>query len=413
MKTSFARPVWSLLLGLSLLGMQPCSRAVAQPAAEKQPEAEKDEKKDETKKPDEKPADPKPADPEPKPAEAPAPDSPAGKFLATQKQWASVDKRLAEIAGEYGQAEEAKRATLKAEYLKLVAESEKLLPELRTTALAAFEAEPNKSADVTRTLIGLVAYEVRRDENEKALELADKLIAGKCAEPLLYNFAGIAAYRLDDYDAAEKHLSEAKKAGRLDQDGAAYLAELPEQKKAWEAEKAIRAKEAKADDLPRVKMETSKGTIVIELFENEAPGAVGNFVNLVEKKFYDGLTFHRVLPNFMAQGGDPDGTGSGSPGYNIYCECEKPGARLHFRGTLSMAHAGKDTGGSQFFLTFRPTTHLNRRHTAFGRVIEGLDVLAKLQRRDPQAPNAPPPDKIVKAEVVRKRDHAYEPNKVK
>lgn len=407
MKTSFARPIWSLLLGLSLLGTQPCCRALAQPAAEKQPEA----KKDDSKKPDEKPADPKPEDP--KPAEAPAPDSPAGKFLATQKQWGAVDKRLAEIAGEYPLADEAKRATLKAEYIKLVAESEKLLPELRAAALAAFEAEPNKSADVTRTLIGLVAYDVRRDENEKALELATKLIDGKCAEPLLFNFAGIAAYRNDDYETAEKHLTQAKKDGRLDPDGTQYLAELPEQKKAWEAEKAIRAKEAKADDLPRVKMETSKGTIMIELFENEAPGAVGNFINLVEKKYYDGLTFHRVLPNFMAQGGDPDGNGSGGPGYNIYCECDKPEARLHFRGTLSMAHAGKDTGGSQFFLTFRPTTHLNKRHTAFGRIIEGVDVLAKLQRRDPQAPNPPQPDKIVKAEVVRKRDHAYEPNKVK
>jgi cyclophilin family peptidyl-prolyl cis-trans isomerase len=190
------------------------------------------------------------------------------------------------------------------------------------------------------------------------------------------------------------------------------LKELPEQKKAWEAEKVIREKEAKANDLPRVKLETTKGPIVIELFENEAPGAVGNFVSLVEKKFYDGLTFHRVLPGFMAQGGDPDGTGSGGPGYHIFCECEKPEARLHFRGTLSMAHAGKDTGGSQFFLTFRPTTHLNRRHTAFGRVIEGMDVLAKLQRRDPQALNPPPPDKIVKAEIVRKRDHAYKPSKV-
>src|SRR5262249_42783381 len=158
-----------------------------------------------------------------------------------------------------------------------------------------------------------------------------------------------------------------------------------------------------ANDLPRVKLETTKGTIIIELFENEAPQTVGNFVSLVEKKFYDGLTFHRVLGGFMAQGGDPTGTGTGGPGYHILCECFKPEARQHCRGTLSMAHAGRDTGGSQFFLTFRPTTHLNGRHTAFGRVIEGMDVLAKLQRRDPQAANPPEPDKIVKAKVLRKR----------
>ena len=157
----------------------------------------------------------------------------------------------------------------------------------------------------------------------------------------------------------------------------------------------------------------AEGTLVIELFENEAPGAVGNFVSLVQKKYYDGLTFHRVLPGFMAQGGDPSGNGSGGPGYQIYCECNKPEARMHFRGSLSMAHAGPDTGGSQFFLTFLPTTQLNKRHTVFGRVIEGFDVLAKIQRRDPQAPNPPLPDRIVKAEVVRKRDHEYKPDQVK
>jgi cyclophilin family peptidyl-prolyl cis-trans isomerase len=119
-----------------------------------------------------------------------------------------------------------------------------------------------------------------------------------------------------------------------------------------------------------------------------------------------------VLKNFMAQGGDPEGTGSGGPGYNIYCECEKPNARRHFRGSLSMAHAGKNTGGSQFFLTFLPTAHLNGKHTCFGRVVEGMDVLAKIQRIEPGAENAPTPDKIVKAEVVRKRDHAYAPRKV-
>ena len=115
----------------------------------------------------------------------------------------------------------------------------------------------------------------------------------------------------------------------------------------------------------------------------------------------------------MAQGGCPDGTGSGGPGYNIPCECYREVHRNHFRGTLSMAHAGRDTGGSQFFLTFKRTPHLDGKHTVFGRVVEGLDVLVKLQRRDPSQRGAlPEPDKIVKAEVLRKRDHAYKPTKV-
>ncbi|MEC9094827.1 MAG: peptidylprolyl isomerase [Planctomycetota bacterium] len=175
----------------------------------------------------------------------------------------------------------------------------------------------------------------------------------------------------------------------------------------------MRTAEATKNDLPRVKLETTEGSLVIELFENEAPQAVGNFVNLVEKKYYDGLIFHRVLPGFMAQGGCPDGRGSGGPGYNIYCECQNDGYRKHFSGTLSMAHAGKDTGGSQFFLTFLPTPHLDGRHTAFGRVIEGMDVLSKLKRVNPQQPSGTAPSKIKQATVIRKRQHPYVPTKVK
>jgi cyclophilin family peptidyl-prolyl cis-trans isomerase len=143
---------------------------------------------------------------------------------------------------------------------------------------------------------------------------------------------------------------------------------------------------------------------------------VGNFINLVESGFYDGLKFHRVLPGFMAQGGCPKGDGTGGPGYSIYCECNQPNHRKHFRGSLSMAKsAAANTGGSQFFITFAPTPHLDGKHTVFGRVIEGMDVLSKLQRIDPtgqQAPAYVEPDTIISAEVVRKRDHEYLPTKV-
>jgi cyclophilin family peptidyl-prolyl cis-trans isomerase len=175
----------------------------------------------------------------------------------------------------------------------------------------------------------------------------------------------------------------------------------------WPTEQKIREKEAKADDLPRVTLETSKGDITIELFENEAPNTVANFISLVEKGFYDGVPFHRVISHFMAQGGaGRDGKG---PGYRIKDEFDNPGARMHFRGTLSMANAGPNTNTSQFFLTFRPTPHLNGGHTVFGRVIEGFDVLPKITRIDPQKPTGVTPDKIVKATVIRKRDHEYKP----
>jgi cyclophilin family peptidyl-prolyl cis-trans isomerase len=349
---------------------------------------------------------------DPQPAEKTA-TSPAEQFQSLYREWNALEKRFNELQASYDKAAPATRDEIKKQYEQAVERSTQLLPQLGVAAEAAYAAAPNKDSDVLRTLIGIMAHDNRRDDYEAVLKLARLLDDNKCPEAAFYAIAGPAALGADDFETAEKYLLAADKANKLDSHGKELLAELPAQKKALAKELETRQQEATADDLPRVKLETSKGTLVIELYENEAPQTVGNFISLVEKKYYDGLTFHRVLGGFMAQGGDPTGNGTGGPGYKIYCECEKPEARQHFRGTLSMAHAGKDTGGSQFFLTFRPTTHLNSRHTVFGRVIEGIDVLAKLQRRDPQFPNPPAPDKIVKAEVIRKRDHTYEPTKVK
>lgn len=128
-------------------------------------------------------------------------------------------------------------------------------------------------------------------------------------------------------------------------------------------------------------IETEKGNIVLELFEKDAPKTVANFEKLVKQGFYDGLTFHRVIPNFVIQGGCPKGNGTGGPGYTIKCET-KGNPRKHGKGALSMAHAGKDTGGSQFFITHSPQPHLDGVHTVFGQVIEGMDVVNKIKPKD-------------------------------
>ena len=130
-------------------------------------------------------------------------------------------------------------------------------------------------------------------------------------------------------------------------------------------------------------MRTDKGTMIIEFFEKDAPKTVANFVKLAESGFYDGITFHRVIPDFMVQGGDPDGTGGGGPGYSIDCELTGEN-QYHDRGVLSMAHRGRNTGGSQFFICHnrQNTAHLDRNHTVFGKVIEGLDVLDELRQGD-------------------------------
>ena len=131
--------------------------------------------------------------------------------------------------------------------------------------------------------------------------------------------------------------------------------------------------------MKKAMIETDKGNIVLELFENDAPNTVANFVKLINKGYYNGLKFHRVIPNFMIQGGCPVGNGTGGPGYAIKCEINP---KKHTTGTLSMAHAGKDTGGSQFFITHSPQPHLDGVHTVFGQVIEGMDVVNAIRQDD-------------------------------
>lgn len=135
--------------------------------------------------------------------------------------------------------------------------------------------------------------------------------------------------------------------------------------------------------MKRAEIHTSKGVMKLNFFENDAPGTVANFCKLAKEGFYDGLTFHRVIPNFVIQGGCPNGTGAGGPGYKIKCET-KGGNQYHDLGVLSMAHAGKDTGGSQFFICHsrENTAHLDGVHTVFGKVYEGLDVIDEIRRGD-------------------------------
>jgi cyclophilin family peptidyl-prolyl cis-trans isomerase len=136
------------------------------------------------------------------------------------------------------------------------------------------------------------------------------------------------------------------------------------------------------------RMETEKGEIVIELFADKAPKTVNNFVFLARQGFYDDIIFHRVIANFMAQGGDPTGTGTGGPGYKFEDEFD-PSLKHDKPGILSMANAGPNTNGSQFFITHVPTPWLDNKHSVFGQVSEGMDVLMDIPPRDPMQPEYP------------------------
>jgi cyclophilin family peptidyl-prolyl cis-trans isomerase len=143
--------------------------------------------------------------------------------------------------------------------------------------------------------------------------------------------------------------------------------------------------------------QTERGPIRVKLYAQEAPVTVNNFVFLARQGFYDGTTFHRVIGGFMAQGGDPTGSGRGGPGYQIRDEFH-PKRRHDRAGILSMANAGPNTGGSQFFITYGPTPHLDNRHAVFGEVVEGMENLLKLRERDPQR-DQKPGDRIERIEI--------------
>lgn len=146
-------------------------------------------------------------------------------------------------------------------------------------------------------------------------------------------------------------------------------------------------------------IKTAKGDIVIQLYAKSAPLTVNNFVFLAQDGFYDGVTFHRVIPGFMAQTGDPTGTGRGGPGYRFNDEASALKNRHSDAGILSMANAGPNTNGSQFFITYGPTPHLDGKHAVFGTVVKGIDVLKSISERDP-GPSSTPGDVIETIEIT-------------
>jgi cyclophilin family peptidyl-prolyl cis-trans isomerase/predicted secreted protein len=350
-------------------------------------------------------------------------------------EYAAVLRTIEQLRTDYQSAHEARREQINELLAGELTAARKRLDAMVTAAIEYFRAAPNADPKITALLVTVARhYAVGSvvpgadstvnggDNYERALPIIQLLIEGGAEEKNLPVWGFVAAFVSNDFDQAEVYLKQARDAGLLvdprsikdpaDQSvmGLAlqYSVAIDKYRKLWAEERAIRATEAEADDLPRVRFSTTKGEIVLELFENEAPQTVASFLSLVKKGFYNGLTFHRVIHGFVAQGGDPKGTGTGGPGYSIRCECYEPNFRHHFRGSLSMAHSGRDTGGSQFFLTFVPTTHLDGKHTVFGRVIEGIEVLGELQKYEPGGnPSSPPPDRILKAEVLRDRGHEY------
>jgi cyclophilin family peptidyl-prolyl cis-trans isomerase len=358
-------------------------------------------------------------------------------FMEKFYAFREINKKLNALKVEYPNAKPERQAVIDKEYWELFQRGMEVFNELYAVGFEAFDETPNRNTYVNNILYGTVEWEYLRENYEKSVEIFKRLVAKGIAKEaeLLYAYAGLSALLSMNFNEAESWLKTATENGYLNKilekiaqtpkgqeqviTLKTFYTKIPQLKEAWAKEKEIRKTESDtaekdpAQKLPRVQVKTTKGTIVIELFENEAPNTVANFISLVEKGFYNGTVFHRVLPMFMAQGGDPTGTGTGGPGYSFDDECRQPNARKHFRGSLSMANAGPNTNGSQFFLTFVSTDFLDGSHTVFGRVVEGIEILADIQRVDPQDKQSVIPvlDKIEEAKVLNKREHPYEPIK--
>jgi len=368
------------------------------------------------------------ADEAPPAATAKAPAAKSGDSKDALKQWAGLvqrrEKLMEIIEGLQEEYAVAEKAGDNAKKKEIGEKFQKLLTEFQTDIMPnmlKLVDEVNRLDPTDTTAAELVAGRAFKENRfSDVVAIINKMGIDKLgdkASPILLAIGGVSRFATQDFAGAQALMETTRKVEPqlFAELGAQYLPSCPEYMEYWKTEQAIRTKEAQSDDLPRVLMKTTKGDIVIELFENEAPNTVANFISLVEQKKYDGIKFHRVIPRFMAQGGDPNtldedpsNDGMGGPGYHIACECYRKDARKHFQGSLSMAHAGKDTGGSQFFLTHLPTAHLNanaeeqRGHTVFGRVVKGLDVALSLEKGDT----------IKSATVIRKRDHKYEPMKI-
>ena len=274
-----------------------------------------------------------------------------------------------------------------------------------------FLAEPNKANG--GALVQLVAELYDNGNVDEAFLYSTDLAKNGFDSGELDDLIAASAYCTDHFSEAAEFFNKAmEKSKYVRASLVANKEDIATSQKAWDGEKAIRDKEASSNDLPRVKLETEVGDIVFELYENEAPETVGNFISLVESGYYDNTTFHSHVLTAHVFTGSKNGDAKGNPGYTIYGESEKPDRRFPFRGSLTMSAPGNNAGAI-YSISFRPSPYNFGYYTTFGRVVEGFDVLPKIAKfvaREPMV--GMEQTKIKKATVLRKRDHEYKPHKV-
>ena len=327
---------------------------------------------------------------------------------------AEHDQLTEELAKATEEGNEPRIHELSEKQHRVMAQVHALYRKARSLSKPAWVADPQNDA-VRSFMLFLLATALEEDQYEAAYNIVREMMAKKIhlTDPVLYELAGITSFMMNKYDVARLCFNEALRNEKLTAVGSAYKEQIPYYLDVWKTEQALRNAEAKKGDNPRVLIQTTKGDVVVELFEDNAPNTVANFIALVEQGFYTDCSFHTVISGFMAQTGSPLADGTGNPGYSIPDEYDRPDARRHFRGSLSMAHTAEpNSAGSQFFITLVPARHLDGKYTVFGRVVSGMEVIALLERTDTTQvaeDGSRRADKILQAKVLRKRNHAYVP----
>lgn len=338
------------------------------------------------------------------------------------ERWRAVTKEAVEAGVRFFNSGREESSDYRKTYDQAVREGQALIEQIVPLAQRVYDRSPGGDKELDDFMVRVQNYLFATGQIEKSYRLGKKILDKAPGHPIAEMLLARAALMSNRFEEARelfaKHPEIAQRLTVTEQNLYTDLDTLINQ---YQEELAIQAKEAEADDLPRVELKTTKGTIVVELFENQAPETVGNFISLVESGFYTNTQFHRVIRYFMAQGGGRTAEGRPhQPDYTIFDEAYRPDIRRHFRGVISMAKSSvPHSARCEFFITTAPTLYLDGNHTAFGRVIEGMEVVEMLTvtyRTDPEtgeseAIDSVTPDLLLSAKVLRKRDHEYKPNK--
>jgi len=341
----------------------------------------------------------------------PAAGNAAEQFAGLRAQWTEFSLELDKARYRVNNCLPDQKSEAVLAYDTLLESGNELLQQFADAAVAAYEADPT-NADAERYLRIMIEHTLTADRYEDVQRMAKAVIEHGTPDALTYEQAAVAAFELGDLDAAERYFGEAEKLGDLSEEAQARRGTIPEWREKLVREMELRNKEAEADDLPRVTIATTKGDIVVELYEDQAPNTVANFVALADRKFYNGLEFYRVDSNFAAVAGCPLNRGTGGPGHEIVSETDRDDRRPAMRGTISMVNGGRDRCGSQFFIALSSSGVRNTDATnpVFGRVISGMNVVERLRRVNPDTTSKDfHRERILDTQVERRRSHDYKP----